>query len=244
MGIKWRKIWANIKNYGGRRSLKDIEYIVIHYTANDGDTAPNNGKYFKNNKVGASAHCFVDDDVVVKSVPLRNVAWAVGGRYNLSGAAGNYYGKCTNDNSISIEMCDTKKDGRVMVTDKTTAKTVELVKYYMKKYDIPESHVVRHWDVNGKECPAYWTGKNNSGWLEFKKAIGSSTKKVSKKIYGKVTTKTDPLRMRNKAAITGKTICNIPKGTKVEILSKGKSWHKIRHSGKTGYCSAKYIKIL
>ena len=39
---------------------KKNKYIVIHYTANDGDTAVNNGNYFKNNAVKASAHYFVD----------------------------------------------------------------------------------------------------------------------------------------------------------------------------------------
>lgn len=189
MGIKWKKIWADKLNYGGRRNLKDIEYIVLHYTANDGDTADNNGKYFKNNVVKASAHCFVDDGVVVKSVPLRNIAWAVGGTYDLSGAAGNFYGKCTNANSISIEMCDTIRDGKVTVSTKTRAMTIDLVKYYMKKYGVPASHVIRHWDVNGKECPAYWAGTDNSGWNSFKKAIGgqSETKKYTtvKKTSGK-----------------------------------------------------------
>ena len=47
---------ANRSNYGGKRSAAGIKYIVIHYTANDGDTAKGNGNYFANNIVRASAH--------------------------------------------------------------------------------------------------------------------------------------------------------------------------------------------
>ena len=67
-------------NYGGKRALSDIKYIVIHYTANDGDTAVGNGNYFKNNVVKASAHYFVDDTKIIQSVPDDYVAWSVGGK--------------------------------------------------------------------------------------------------------------------------------------------------------------------
>ena len=46
--------FANKNNYGQTRSTSQIKYIVIHYTANDGDTDENNGKYFKNNVVNSS----------------------------------------------------------------------------------------------------------------------------------------------------------------------------------------------
>ena len=42
---------ANKGNYGIVRATSAIKYLVIHYTANDGDTDENNGKYFKNNVV-------------------------------------------------------------------------------------------------------------------------------------------------------------------------------------------------
>ena len=66
---------ANRSNYGGKRSNADIKYIVIHYTANDGDTDEGNGNYFANNIVGASAHYFVDDDSITRSVPDDYIAW-------------------------------------------------------------------------------------------------------------------------------------------------------------------------
>ena len=47
-------------NYKKGRS-EDIRFIVIHYTANKGDTALNNVRYFANNTTGTSAHFFVDE---------------------------------------------------------------------------------------------------------------------------------------------------------------------------------------
>ena len=70
---------ASKANYGGTRALSTIKYIVIHYTANDGDTALSNAKYFANGSRGASAHYFVDSKNIVQSVKDDYVAWAVGG---------------------------------------------------------------------------------------------------------------------------------------------------------------------
>lgn len=53
---KAKKILSNHNNYGANRSTNCIDYIVIHYTANNGDTAANNGNFFKNNNIGESAH--------------------------------------------------------------------------------------------------------------------------------------------------------------------------------------------
>jgi len=43
----------------------------------------------------------------------------------------------------------------------------------MKKYKIPASHVIRHYDVCGKQCPGWdgWLPGNNLIWRGFKKDI-------------------------------------------------------------------------
>lgn len=160
---------ANRQNYGSARSSDKIEYIVIHYTANDGDHDESNGNYFKNNVVNASAHYFVDDDSITQSVPDNFVAWAVGGTKwkdtSITGG-GTMYGKITNANSISIEMCDTVKDGKYQASEKTIENTVYLAKSLMKKYNIGVDHIYRHFDVTGKHCPSYLM--NSSAWSAFK----------------------------------------------------------------------------
>lgn len=156
-------------NYGSYRSTSKIQYLIIHFTANDGDTDESNAKYFKNRIVKASAHYFVDDDSVTQSVPDNYVAYAVGGsKYSdcRTTGGGTMYGKITNNNSISVEMCDTLKNGKNDVSAKTLENTYALCKVLMKKYNIPITRVYRHFDVNGKHCPVYFM--NNSEWAKFK----------------------------------------------------------------------------
>lgn len=160
-----RKYPANAGNVGGTRAASGIRYIVIHYTGNDGDTAMNNAKYYAGNVVKTSAHYFVDEKEIVQSVDDLRVAWAVGGKKYPScpqTGGGTLHGRCLNANSISIELCDAKKDGVYAPSAKTVAQALELTKALMKKYNIPASNVVRHFDVTGKLCPAYWSGRENA----------------------------------------------------------------------------------
>ena len=147
---------ANRKNYGDTRRLTDIKFIVIHYTANDGDTDENNGKYFQNNIVNASSHYFIDDDSCTQSVPDNYTAWSVGGAKYKGTRGGNFHGICTNYNSISIELCDDVKNGEIYPTNTTITNALELTQELMAKYGITAEHVIRHFDVTGKQCPAYW----------------------------------------------------------------------------------------
>jgi N-acetylmuramoyl-L-alanine amidase CwlA len=166
---------ANRKNYGGARSASQIKYIVIHYTGNDGDHDEGNATYFKNNVVSASAHFFVDDDSITMSVPELFTAWSVGGtkwKDCTTTGGGTMYGKITNANSISVEMCDTKKDGKFQASEKTLANTAELVKSLMKKYNISIENVYRHFDVTGKHCPSYFMYA--PAWEAFKERLKES----------------------------------------------------------------------
>ena len=152
----------------------DIKYIVIHYVGATG-TAKNNVDYFYGGDRQASAHYFVDDDSITMSVPDNYVAYAVGGaKWNdcSKTGGGKMYGKITNTNSLSIEMCDTKKDGKIQATDKTIANTVDLVVAKLIKYNLKPSAVYRHFDVNGKHCPAYMMdSKSWNAFLNKVKAI-------------------------------------------------------------------------
>lgn len=143
------------------------KYIVIHYTGNDTDTAAANANYFYRHNRGASAHYFVDANSIYEVVDPANTAWAVGRNYGKN----NLFGTCTNGNSISIEMCSTNG----AISTKTFNNTVELTKYLMQKYNIPASHVVRHYDVCSKACPGWagWLPPNLSIWNKFKAKLGA-----------------------------------------------------------------------
>lgn len=182
MGFKTKTKLANRKNYGSKRNTKVIEFLVYHYTANDGDTDENNATYFHNNVVKTSAHRFVDDDSVTISVPDNYVAWHCGG--GIQGNGGHKFHKiCTNTNSIGIEMCDTLRNGKIEVTSKTRANAIELGKQLVKKYGIKKDHVIRHYDVTGKLCPLYYV-KDEDAWKKFRNEIfEESSHSDSKKGY-------------------------------------------------------------
>ena len=163
MGYKLYKKLTKV-NYT-HMSNKKNEYIVIHYTGNATDTALANARYFETVNRGASANYFVDQTSVYQCVLDSDKAWHVGVNY------GNHtlFGKCTNSNSIGIEMCSNKKK----IAQDTYKNTVALTKKLMKKYNIPASRVVRHYDVCNKVCPGWsgWTRKNDKIWKQFKKDI-------------------------------------------------------------------------
>lgn len=165
------KLIQNLTKVNYTKGNNGRKYIVIHYTGNRTDTGMANSNYFKSTNRGASAHYFVDAKNVVQVVSDSDTAWAVGRNYG----SNNLFGRCTNSNSISIEMCST--DGKI--SDGTYRNTVELTKTLMKKYNIDAAHVVRHWDVCSKSCPG-WTGWRANGcdasiWNQFKKDIVSGT---------------------------------------------------------------------
>lgn len=197
MAYTFKTNLANKKNYGGKRNTSAIKYIVLHYTSNDGDTDENNAKYFKNNIVEASAHYFVDDDSVTQSVPDNYVAWSVGGKKYSDCATtggGKYYGKATNKNTLNIEICDDVKNGTVYPSAKTIENAIELTKKKMKEYGVPKENVIRHFDVTGKKCPAYWcatTSKDLKWKSEFWNKLTTAAKPASTTTSKPVVSKPD-----------------------------------------------------
>lgn len=229
---------ANRKNYGSSRNVKDIEYIVIHYTANDGDTDENNGKYFHNNVVGASAHYFVDDDSITQSVPDNYIAWHCG-------ATTYKHKKCRNANSIGIEICDDIKNGVIYPSAKTIENVVELTEHLMNNYAIPKENVIRHYDVTGKLCPAYWV--DDYKWKsEFWNKLGvvNETKPVInsefKPYLVKITAST--LNVREGVGTKYKIATTVKKGQVYTIVEEKDGWGKLKSGA--GWISLKYTQKL
>ena len=170
-------------NYGGSRSAGQIQYLVLHYTGNDGDTAANNAAYFQRNVVKASAHYFVDDTTVYRSVPDLRAAWAVGGQKYANAdktGGGGMYGRITNTNSISVELCDTIRNGRYQASEATLANAAALCRDLMARYGIPLERVYRHFDVTGKHCPSYMI--DGAKWAAFKRRLEERTMDNTSKI--------------------------------------------------------------
>lgn len=149
---------AHSGNYQKGRT-QPIEYIVVHYTANSGDTAQNNLDYFARTKTGTSAHYFVDENEVCQSVQDTDVAWHCGSK-------NPRHPYCRNANSIGIEMCNSVGG----VPEAVRARTADFVRQKMKEYGLDVNHVLRHYDATGKRCPAPWVD-NPAEWMEFKKML-------------------------------------------------------------------------
>ena len=162
----------------GRRDK--IKYIVIHYVGATG-SALDNVKYYGSAKVGASAHYYVgpasENGAVYQSVAPENCAWHCGSE------TGRYYSACRNDSAIGIEMCCHKdKNGTWYFDDITVAKTIELTRELMKRYNISADRVIRHYDVTRKCCPAPYVN-NPDKWEEFKNALQKEDKNMPKTVY-------------------------------------------------------------
>ena len=147
-------------NYRAGRT-QPVRYIVMHYTANNGDTAKNNCDYY--HRVGglqASAHYFVDEHGAMQSVRECDTAWHCGAR-------AYWHPECRNANSIGIEMCSRKRaDGSYYILPETVANAAALAREIMQRYGIDTEHVLRHYDVTGKRCPMPWVD-DPAQWTAF-----------------------------------------------------------------------------
>lgn len=244
------KLVKNLTTVNYTKGNKGRKYIVIHYTGNKTDTAAANANYFKSVNRGASAHYFVDRTQVVQVVSDNDTAWSVGVNYG----SNNLFNQCKNNNSINIEMCST--NGKI--ADETYNNTVALTKSLMKKYGIPASRVVRHWDVCSKACPG-WTGwgaagKDASIWNKFKKDIGdtSTSSNTSSSSSSNSTNSSNAVNYRVK--INTKSGVNVRKGagtrygiikaiangTTCTITKESNGWGYAKEYG--GWISLQYTK--
>lgn len=185
---------CNPSNYRKGREFP-VHWIVLHYTANNGDTAKNNADYFANNSgLRASAHYFVDPNEIYQSVKDTDTAWHCGKE-----AGGSYYNDCRNANSIGIEMCSVIRGGVYVIPDETVRNAAELVRYLMARHHVPVSRICRHYDVTHKACPEPWV-RNPKQWEKFlemlevedmteaqtRKIAQEEIKKANAKVYDRV----------------------------------------------------------
>ena len=131
------------------------QYIVIHYTANPGSTAKQNRDYFENLQnthiTYASAQFVIGlEGEIEQCVPCNEIA---------------YCSNSLNDICISIEMCHPYEDGNF--NDATYNNCVYLVAHLMNYYHLDMDHLIRHYDVTGKNCPKYFV-EHPDRWEVFK----------------------------------------------------------------------------
>lgn len=163
-----------------KRTKRNIKFIVVHYVGALGD-AYDNTEYYKNNALRASADFFVGHhgDIWQANDYYNFYSWHCGGDRQ-SNEGGKFFRICTNENSVGIEMCVKKKntnslnarDNDWYFTKETVQAAAWLVSHLMEELDVDISHVIRHYDVNGKFCPNPYVDSIHPGeWEKFKALI-------------------------------------------------------------------------
>lgn len=132
-----------------------IEYVVVHYLGNPKTTAQQNHDYFESLKdlqdVSMSANFVVGlEGEIIECVPPGEIAYASNSMNHLS---------------ISIENCHLDDSGRF--TEATYTSLVHLTAWLVCEYDLDREHIIRHYDVTGKECPLYYV-EHEDKWEEFR----------------------------------------------------------------------------
>jgi len=161
----------NLYQVPASRGGNPIQWIVIHYLGVQNADNPDlyGGGY------GGHYNITRDGTIYKAADPRTAVVWQCGG--GLQGSGGHqYYGMCTNYNSIGIEngVC---YDNDWYFTTETQESLVYLVSTLMDEYGIDINHVIRHYDVTGKNCPAPYVANNkhNTSWTwdEFKQKLAN-----------------------------------------------------------------------
>ena len=127
-------------------------HLVVHWTANEGKgaNAVANAKYFAKATRAASAHYIVDDKVIIRCIPEDEMAYHVGAKAYTAWSKANL-GLSPNSKTIGIEIC-VNSDGLFW---QTYSNTCRLCADIMKRHGWKIDRLIRHYDVTGKNCPAF-----------------------------------------------------------------------------------------
>ena len=137
--------------------LEEIHDVVIHYVDQPGSTAQQNRDYFESLKDGsrsASSHFIINTDgTIIQCIPLGEISYASNNR---------------NFDTISIENCHPDDSGKF--TDETYLSCVSLTAWLLHAFGLGPEHMIRHYDVTGKDCPIYYV-KNPDAWERMKEDV-------------------------------------------------------------------------
>ena len=149
--------------------LEDINAAVQSYVGTHGTTVRANRNYFPSLAYGkegtyASSHFVVGlEGEVVQCVPLTEVAYASNTR---------------NGDTVSIEVCHPDETGEFSPV--TYGRCVELAAWLCREFKLdPETDVIRHYDVTGKECPLYYV-EHPEAWERLKADVAAELEREEK----------------------------------------------------------------
>lgn len=175
----------------GSRGKNQIKYIVVHYTGSPSANglAKKLAERMQTSKRSVSTHYFVGEDGIFQVVEENRAAWHCGG-YSKDNKC-----DCCNAIAIGVDLVEHKKNTKsdsVSDSDWYFSKNVlesgaQFISDLAEKYNIPNDHIIRHFDVTGKVCPRPFVGKDVNevtgetgefSWMSFKLLIDAKRRKV------------------------------------------------------------------
>ncbi len=134
--------------------LDGINDIVIHYVGNPGTTAQQNRDFFNHEDSDVCSHFVVGmEGEIIMCLPLNERSAASNDR---------------NHDTISIEVSHPDDTGKF--TDASYESLLKLTRWLMKEFGLKKNHVIRHYDVTGKECPRYFV-THEDAWEKFREDL-------------------------------------------------------------------------
>lgn len=152
-------------------SMKRVDNIVIHYVANPGTSAESNRLYFdsladqdaQKSGTSASSHFIVGlEGEILQCIPVSEMAYANAPR---------------NSDTVSIEVCHPDDSGKF--NDETYDSVVKLTAWLCEELKLSAEDVVRHYDINEKNCPKYFV-EHEDAWEQFIKDVKDAIKENAK----------------------------------------------------------------
>lgn len=161
MNIEERLLTISPYCRSGERQ-NSIQNIVVHWVGNAGSSALGNRNYFNSlatsHKTSASSHYIIGlNGEIIRCIPENEVAFH-SGSYSM------------NRKSIGIETCHPDWNGKF--ADSTYNSLVELCADICRRYNLTVNHMIRHYDVTGKDCPRYYV-QNPNEWVRLKNDVAN-----------------------------------------------------------------------
>lgn len=152
---------------------------VTHYTGVPMQRANDVYNYYANTclsqNISASANYIVDKDRILEIIPPNEVSWGVGASqyWHYTPFAKwimAHHGLLSpNHATINIEVCYDDNSGEFPAY--SISNLISLLKKLEKDFSLlPEYGHVRHWDITGKNCPAYYVGRS-ADWAEILRLV-------------------------------------------------------------------------
>lgn len=157
--------------------LKSIDTIVVHFFGLAGCSAQSSRDYMNNLSNGMFGNY---EELKAKNIPTVSSHFVIGLEGEIIACVPTneiaYCSNKANSHCISIEFAHPDVTGKP--NKSTYTSLVKLVAYLCKEYNIDVEKVIRHYDVTGKICPAYYV-RNTNEWSQFKNDVACELKSLN-----------------------------------------------------------------